>query len=323
MTDQTHLAVTDPATGAERRYSYVLVTPARNEEAFIELTLKSVTAQEIRPLKWVIVSDGSTDRTDAIVSGYAARHPWIELLRMPERKERHFGGKVRAFNAGYARLGGLDYQAIGSLDADISFGPDYFKFLLRKLAENPRLGLVGTPHVENNKTYDYRFASLEHVSGACQFFRRECFEAIGGYLPLESGGVDLVAVFSARLKGWETRTFRDITCEHHRVMGSATKGRLTVLFDHGKKDYLLGAHAGWVVLRTAYRIIRPPYVVGAAVQFFGYFSYLVRGKPRSAPREVVVLRQQEQGARLRAVLRGFFFPWTKARSPGEPAKARD
>ena len=90
--------------------SYVLITPARNEAESIELTIKSVVLQTVRPIKWIIVSDGSTDGTDEIVRKYAADHPWIELLRMPERRERHFAGKVQAFNAGYARVQGLDYE---------------------------------------------------------------------------------------------------------------------------------------------------------------------------------------------------------------------
>ena len=107
---------------------YVIVTPARNEAQFIELTLKSVVAQTARPARWVIVSDGSTDGTDEIVSRYAAEYPWIELVRMPERRERHFAGKVYAFNAGYSRVKDLDFAAVVSMDADISFEEDYFAF---------------------------------------------------------------------------------------------------------------------------------------------------------------------------------------------------
>lgn len=194
---------------------YVLITPARNEAQFIELTLKSVVSQTVRPLRWIIVSDGSTDGTDEIVNRYAADNPWIELLRMPERRERHFAGKVHAFNAGYARLKDLPYGFIGSIDADISFDQDYFSFLLGKLAEDSDLGLVGTPF-KDDSMYDYRFVSIEHVSGACQLFRRECFEEIGGYVPMKSGGIDHVAVITARMKGWKTRTFTDKICLHHR-----------------------------------------------------------------------------------------------------------
>src|SRR4051812_27063708 len=116
--------------------SYVLITPARNEAKFIELTLKSVIAQTVRPVAWVIVSDGSTDGTDALVQRYADQHPWISLVSLPERKERHFAGKVNAFNAGYSSVKGLPHDVVANLDADTSFEPDFFEFLLAKLASD-------------------------------------------------------------------------------------------------------------------------------------------------------------------------------------------
>src|SRR5260221_2258655 len=204
--------------------SYVLITPARNEASFIELTINSVVAQSLRPLKWVIVSDGSTDGTDEIVRKYDEANNWIELIRLPEHRNRDYADKVSAFNAGLARMDQLKYEVIGSLDADISFGADYFSFLLGKLAENTKLGLVGTPFAENGVTYDYRFASVEHVSGACQVFRRECFEAIGGYTPMKFGGIDTVAVLCPRISGWQTRPFPEKTWGHHRKIGSSTRG---------------------------------------------------------------------------------------------------
>src|ERR1041385_3274513 len=128
--------------------TYVLITPARNEAQFIERTIQCVISQTVPPLRWVIVSDGSTDGTDEIVAKYLAANPWIELIRMPERSERHFAGKVNAFNAGYARVAGLKYDAIASLDADITFENEYFAFLLEKFSEDPGLGVVGTPFKE-------------------------------------------------------------------------------------------------------------------------------------------------------------------------------
>jgi poly-beta-1,6-N-acetyl-D-glucosamine synthase len=131
---------------------YVLITSARNEEAFVELTIQSVIRQTVRPVKWVIVSDGSIDRTDEIVTAYTREHEWIELLRMPERQVRDFAGKAGCFNAGYARVKNLSYEIIGSVDADISFDEDYFAFLLEKFEEDPRLGVGGTPFSENGVT---------------------------------------------------------------------------------------------------------------------------------------------------------------------------
>lgn len=288
--------------------SYVLITPARNEADFIELTINSVVAQTIRPLKWVIVSDGSTDGTDDIVRKHAAANNWIELLRLPEHRDRNFAAKVSAFTAGLARMNQLQYDVIGSLDADISFEADYFSFLLNKLAENPKLGLVGTPFTENGKTYDYRFASVEHVSGACQVFRRECFEAIGGYTPMKSGGIDTVAVLSARMKGWQTRTFPEKACSHHRKMGSAMRSGLAVTFNNGFKDYLLGADPIWEFLRAVYRIPKSPYIIGGVTLLVGYLWPMLKRTPRTAPEEVIAYRRQDQRSRLRALLRRYLVP---------------
>jgi len=224
------------------------------------------------------------------------------LLRMPERTERHFAGKVGAFNAGAERVAHLPYAFICGLDGDISFDPGYFAFLLEKLEQNPKLGLAGTPFEEEGVTYDYRYASLEHVSGACQLFRRSCFEDIGGYRPLKSGGIDLVAVLSARMRGWQVRTFPERTCKHHRKQGSATKRGLAVIVNDGRKDYLLGAHPAWEALRAARRLTKRPYVIGGLCLAAGYFVPMLKGIPHTAPADVVAFRRQDQRTRLSALL---------------------
>ncbi len=283
------------------RLTYVLITPARNEAKFIALTIASVVAQTIQPARWVIVSDGSTDGTDEIVSGYAARYPWIELLRAPARAERHFAGKVHAFNAGLAALRGIDYGVIASLDADITLDPEHFALLLGKLAADPRLGLVGTPF-KDTSTYDYRFVSIEHVSGACQVFRRACFEDIGGYAPIRSGGVDHVAVITARMKGWKTRTFTDKICLHHRDIGSAEHGAVTARFRAGRLDYALGGHPLWEVFRAVYQMTRRPVVVGGLALLAGYLSSMIRHGERPVSAELVAFRRREQMQRLKTFL---------------------
>jgi glycosyltransferase involved in cell wall biosynthesis len=283
---------------------YVIVTPARNEAQFIELTLKSVAAQTVLPLKWVIVSDGSTDGTDAVVEKYAARHPWIELVRMPERVERDFAGKVHAFNAGYAMLQETDYEVIVSLDGDISFDDGYFAFLLDKLSADEALGLVGTPFQElSGQTYDYRFVNIEHVSGACQVFRRECFEAIGGYVPVKGGSIDHIAVISARMKGWETRTFTDKVCLHHREMGTAQRGVLMSKFKLGVKDYNVGNHPLWEVFRTIHQMKASPVAVGGFALGAGYFWASLRREKRPVSQELMDFHRREQMQRLRKFFR--------------------
>ena len=274
--------------------TYVLITPARNEDAFIELTLKSVIAQTVLPLKWVIVSDGSTDGTDDIVTKYAAGHPWIELVRMPERSERHFAGKVHAFNAGYERVKALKYDIIGSLDADISFDPDYFGFLLEKFTEDPKLGVAGTPFREGDVQYDYRFSRKEHVSGACQLFRRACFESIGGYTPLKTGGIDLVAVVTARMRGWKTETFTDKVCFHHRLMGSAKHNFIRAQFNSGYHDYPMGVHPIWQLFRSVYQMSRKPVIIGGSLLLLGYLWAMLKRAPTPMSAEFVNFRRKEQ-----------------------------
>ena len=207
---------------------YVLISPSRNEARFIEETLKSVVAQTILPLKWVIVNDGSTDATAEIVAKYAARYSWIELVNRPVRKERHFAAKVHAFNAGLERVKELQYDIIGNLDADVSLDADHFEFLLSKFSQDSRLGVAGTVFTEPdgyNSATD-SFEGQTYVSGQCQIFRRQCFEEIGGYVPSKVGGIDWMAVTTARMIGWNTRSFREKSFLHHRPLGTADRGSI-------------------------------------------------------------------------------------------------
>lgn len=282
--------------------SYVLITPARNEAAFIEKTIQSVIAQAVLPLKWVIVSDGSTDGTDEIVSRYALQHKWIELVRQPERADRNFAGKAFAFRAGWSRVADLPYDVIGNLDADVSFEADYFDFMMKKFAENPNVGVAGTPYLEGGKTYDYRFTSIEHVSGACQLFRRDCFEAIGGYRPIRTGGIDLIAVVSARAKGFQTRTFTDKVYLHHRKVGGAQVAGFRERVHRGRMDYLLGSHPLWEICRSVFQMRNKPYVIGGFLILFGYIWTMLRRLERTIPQELMEFRRSEQMRRLKGTV---------------------
>ena len=288
--------------------SYVLITPARNEADFIELTLNSVVAQTVRPVKWVIVSDGSTDGTDDIVRKYAAEFPWIKLVQMPERRERHFAGKALAVNIGQKTLVELRYDIIGNLDADVSFDPGYFAFLMDRFAENPKLGVGGTAFREGDLSYNYEFVGIEHVSGMCQMFRRECFEAIGGYPAIPSGGIDLIAVLSARSKGWETRTFVERSFIHHRSQGGALHTGLRERLYMGRKDYLLGNHPVWEIFRSLYQMKHKPYVIGGILVLGSYLWNLLRGVEKTIPEELMILRRNEQMTRLKSMLQRRFRP---------------
>jgi glycosyltransferase involved in cell wall biosynthesis len=274
---------------------YVLITPARNEQAFLEATIIAVLHQTIRPLLWVIVSDGSTDRTEEIVRRYSTKNRWIELINLPQRHDRHFAGKVHAFNAGYERVKRLSYDVIGNLDADVSLeDPEYFAFLLTKFAQDSQLGVAGCPFREEGVQYDYRFSRKEHVSGACQLFRRECFESIGGYVPIKEGAIDLVAVVTARMNGWTTETFPEKFCVHHRQMGTAKEGFIRATFKSGYGDYRMGVHPVWQLFRSVYQMSRKPLVLGGALLLAGYLWAIVTRAEKPVSADFVHFRGKEQ-----------------------------
>lgn len=282
---------------------YVLITPARNEEAFLEGTIRSVAAQTALPARWVIVSDGSTDKTDQIIQEYASRHPWIHYLRRPEHADRQFAAKAHAFAAGLAAIAATPYEVVGNLDADLTFGPETMAFLMDRFVEDPRLGVAGVPFIDEGDTaYDYRFTNIEHVSGACQLFRKACFEAVGGYKPIKGGGIDWLAVTTARMGGWKTRTFTEMAVIHHRKIGTGGSHGLKALVSQGTKDYYLGNHPLWEVFRTAYQMRSKPVVIGGLAIFWGYLSALLRRVERPAPPDVIAFCRGEQMRRLRAAL---------------------
>lgn len=284
---------------------YVLVTPARNEAAFIEKTMESVIKQTFLPVKWVIVNDGSTDATGEIVSRYAEKHSWIELVNRPVRKERNFAAKVHAFNTGRERLQNLQYEVIGNLDSDVSFDADHFEFLLSKFKEDPKLGVAGTVFKEENG-YNSETDSLEgqlHVSGQCQLFRRKCFEDIGGYFANKAGGIDWIAVTTARMMGWKTRSYREKSFFHYRHLGTAERSAFAAAFSYGEKDYYLGGHPVWELFRVTYRMVKPPYIVEGLALGLGYGWAMLRRLKRPISKELMVFHRREQMRKLGVILK--------------------
>jgi len=285
--------------------AYVLVTPSRNEEAYIAKTIESVAQQTVRPVKWVIVNDGSTDSTGEIAERYAAEHDWIEVVNRPVRKERNFAAKVHAFNAGQERLKDVNYEIIGNLDSDVMLDKDHFEFLLGKFRDEPRLGVAGTVFHEEGG-YNSETDSLEgqfHVSGQCQVFRRQCFADIGGYFANKAGGIDWIAVTTARMMGWKTRSYREKSFFHHRHLGTAERSAFAAAFSYGEKDYYLGGHPAWELFRVAYRTVKPPYVVEGVALGLGYGWAAVTRQNRPISKELMKFHRREQMRKLRIILK--------------------
>ncbi len=282
---------------------YVLITPACNEEKLIEYTLKSMVKQTVPPVKWVIVNDGSTDATGSIVQGYAEKYDWIELVNLPKRQGRNFAAKVQAFNAGREKLQDVAYEVIGNLDADVSLDDDHFEFLMGKFRDDPTLGVAGTIFVEDGYSSGTdSFEGQNYVSGQCQMFRRQCFEEIGGYTPSRNGGIDWIAVTKARMIGWKTRSFREKSFFHHRVLGTADRGLLGSSYVYGKKDYYMGGHPLWEIFRSGYRVTKKPYVLSSVALFLGYFGAYFRHDQRPVSDELMKFHRKEQMRRLKKIL---------------------
>ena len=290
---------------------YALITAARNEADHLAKTIASVVAQTRLPERWVIVDDGSTDQTAAIAERYAARHPWMVVLRRPARTGRSVVGKAHAVNAGLDRLADLDLEVVGNLDADVSFDPGYVEFVLEKFVADPQLGVAGTPFTEDG--YDSTRDSFEgenYVAGPFQLFRLRCFREIGGYVPNHAGGVDWIAVMTARLKGWKVRAFSEKRFFHHRPMGTAERNPLGALFSYGQKDYYLGGSPVWQLFRVTYRLAKRPYLLGGLALLLGYLWAAVRRVKRPVSAELMRYHRANQMKKLRAVFRALL-RWKK------------
>lgn len=291
----------------QRNQSYVLITPARNEEKFIEKVIESVIRQTFLPAKWVIVNDGSTDATASIVTRYLPKYSWIELVNLSPHRDRSFAAKVHAFNAGFERIKNTQFEVIGNLDSDLSFEPDYLEFLMSKFSQDPNLGVAGTIFCEEGySSATDSFEGQNHVAGGCQLFRQQCFEEIGGYVPNRAGGIDWIAVTTARMMGWTTRSFREKSFFHYRSLGTAERSVLASAFSYGEKDYYLGNHPLWEILRVAYRALKKPYIVGAVALYSGYLSAFLRRMERPVSDQLMQFHRAEQMRKLKSIFKAMF-----------------
>jgi glycosyltransferase involved in cell wall biosynthesis len=297
--------------------AYALATAAYNEEALIEDVIRSVIAQSLPPRRWVIVSDGSTDRTDEIVQDYASKYSFIYLERITESHPRNFAAQASAINRGFERCKGAEYNYIGNLDADITLEPEYFSRLLERFERDPGLGLSGGRlyEMKNGKFEPRGGYNLRSVPHGVQMFRRECLEVLGGYLPLPYGGPDWHIEVSARMKGWRVEPFPGCTAFHHRPTGTAG-GLMRHLYRQGLMDYSLGSHPLFQVFKIAGRLPARPYVLGALVRLSGFALATCRREKRPVSSEFVEFLREEQMGRVRNLFSGRSEAYLRTRAKG-------
>lgn len=278
--------------------TYVLVTPARNEEKTIEETLKSVVAQTILPKEWVIVSDESTDRTDEIVRAYAARYPFIRLLRLENRPARSFSSVVFVTEAGIKHMQSQDYNYLGLLDSDIRLPAAYYETLMTRFSQNEKLGLAGGPAIDIGTRNGAAPYNQMDVPGAVQFFRRECFKSLGGLIAIPEGGWDAITCVQARMNGYQTQLFLDLPADHLKQRNSSEGGSLRRNWQLGVRDYALGYHPLFEFLKCVIRITETPILVSCTLWWLGYCYASLSRQKRVLPFHLLQYIRTQQLSRL-------------------------
>lgn len=283
--------------GPASRVRYVIITPARNEEDNIRETVRSVMAQTITPSEWIIVDDGSTDKTSLILDQCAKQCDWLRVFHLPDRGFREpGGGVVRAFNHGLSRLNTDNWDFIVKLDGDLSLSPDYFQKCFEEFEKDPTLAVGGGTicHKKGDvivPNVDHRI----HVRGATKIYRRRFWEQLGGLCPV--AGWDTIDELKANMLGWTTRSFPHIQILHRRPTGSAD-GAWRNWFKNGRANYVTGYHPLFMILKCVKRIPQEPIFLASVALFCGFMSGYVRRTSRVADLELISYVRTQQVRRM-------------------------
>ena len=276
---------------------YVVITPVRDEEKHMEATIEAVAGQTIRPTEWVIVDDGSSDRTGDIIDQYAAKFSWISVVHRSNRGFRKSGGGVvEAFYDGYDRLRCNDWDFVVKLDGDLTFARTYFEKCFEHFERDLKLGVGGGEIYHDVGGVQKLEANPKfHVRGATKIYRRDCWEAIGGLL--RAPGWDTIDEVKANMLGWKTYSFGELQLVHHRLTGTAD-GLLRDRIKHGIACYVSGYDPLFVVASCVSRLIQKPYIAGSAAIFYGFIKgYWIR-MPRVNDKQLIKYLRTQQLRRL-------------------------
>jgi biofilm PGA synthesis N-glycosyltransferase PgaC len=286
---------------------YVLITAARNESRYIANALRSVVAQSVLPVRWVVVSDGSTDATDEIVKSYAQTHTFITLLRIEDGTSRNFASQAYALNHALSAVWADDFQYIGCLDADISLDSDYYQRILAAFSQDPTLGVAGGfIHEQVAGRFKQRsYNSRRSVAGAIQMFRRECFARIGAFTPVPHGGLDTVAELKARMLGFHARSFPELKVYHLRRTGGEG-GLISASFKAGLMEFEIGYHPIFEFFVCARRVRAGIPLLSSAIRFIGFASAYLTRPGRMVSSDMMAHLRREQMSRLLALAKAIF-----------------
>jgi biofilm PGA synthesis N-glycosyltransferase PgaC len=261
---------------------YVLISPCRNEAQFMRQTIDSVVAQSVTPTKWVIVDDGSTDETAAILAEYAARHGWISIVTRADRGHRAVGpGVVDAFYSGYQSIDRSAYDFVCKLDLDLLLPPRYFEILMQRMNSDPRIATCsGKSYIEQNGRLIFERHGDDTSLGMTKFYRIDRFEEIGGFVrEVMWDGIDC---HLCRMHGWLACSWDepDLRFVHLRPMGSSQQSIYTGRMRHGYGQYFMGTGFFFLAASALSRLNQKPYVLGGLAILWGWLKSAILRKPR-------------------------------------------
>jgi poly-beta-1,6-N-acetyl-D-glucosamine synthase len=264
------------------KQNYLLVSPCRNEADYMRQTLDSVIAQSIRPGKWVIVDDGSTDATPGILAEYAARHDWIQIVTRADRGRRAVGpGVIEAFYTGYNAVDVDAYDYVCKLDLDLRLPPRYFEILMQRMDADPRIATCsGKAYVEENGHLKDERHGDETSLGMTKFYRVDRFKAIGGFVrEVMWDGIDCHV---CRMHGWIACSWNepDLRFVHLRPMGSSQQSIYTGRMRHGYGQYFMGTGFFFMAASALNRIGDKPVLLGSLAMLWGWLKSALQRKPR-------------------------------------------
>jgi len=261
---------------------YVLISPCRNEAVFMRQTLDSVIQQSLRPTKWVIVDDGSTDETPAILAGYAARHEWISIVTRADRGHRAVGpGVVDAFYSGYETIDRGEYDFVCKLDLDLHLPPRYFEILIQRMNSDSRIATCsGKSYINGDGGLINERHGDDTSLGMTKFYRMNRFEEIGGFVrEVMWDGIDC---HLCRMRGWIACSWDDpdLRFVHLRPMGSSQQSIYTGRMRHGYGQYFMGTGFLYLAASALSRVNEKPYVLGSLAILWGWLKSASLRKPR-------------------------------------------
>lgn len=280
--------------------SYVLVTTARDEEKHLPLTIESVLIQDPLPLEWVLVDDGSVDATGKIAEEASQKHSWIKVVRRLSNRRRSFDSVVSAINKGIQAISRSEYKFLGILDADVLLPPGYFAEILTAFNQNPNLGIAGGIVLDPGESLSRLPRNVHDIPGATQFFRRECYESLGGLIPLQDGGWDMLSCTYARMQGWQTKMLTHLVVKHLKPRNEFCGLWFKRFAKFGIRDRALGYDPFFELLKCIDRIRDRPWLIGSALWFVGYIYACIFGESISISPRVLRYIRAEQRRRIKS-----------------------